>query len=180
MSWTGGAELSADRRYRYRLWREWKPEPGPALLFQASAARQPDREGHVTWIMLNPSTADERADDPTLRKVIGFTRRWGFGKLEVVNLFALRATDPRALRKADDPVGGPEAEVAIIQRAHAAARVVVAWGRLPGKWAEPRAREVERLIGGPLYALGTTAGGEPRHPLMLSYNECLRPWTVPA
>ena len=174
--WTGGAELSADRRYRYRLWRELNPCDPTGLLLPRPMPVPPAREGHVCWIMLNPSTADEHADDPTLRKVIGFSERWGFRRIEVVNLFALRATDPRELRKADDPVGDPEGTLAIIQRAQTATRVVVGWGRLPGKWAEPRACEVQRLVGGPLYCLGTTAAGEPRHPLMLAYDEPLRPW----
>ena len=60
--------------YRYLLWREWNAKL-PRLL----------------WILLNPSTADERVDDPTLRRVLGFSRSYGFGGLEVVNLFALRS-----------------------------------------------------------------------------------------
>ena len=84
----GGATFSRDRRYRYRLWRRW------------------DRSrAVVAFVMLNPSTADAMHDDPTIRRCVGFARAWGFGGVDVVNLFALRATDTRALRKAADPIG---------------------------------------------------------------------------
>ncbi|TMF61888.1 MAG: DUF1643 domain-containing protein, partial [Chloroflexi bacterium] len=68
-----GATFSADRRYRYRLWRRW------------DGARPV-----VAFVMLNPSTADARRDDPTIRRCIGFAKSWGFGGVEVVNLFAYR------------------------------------------------------------------------------------------
>src|SRR5262245_44648837 len=59
----------------------------------------------ATFILLNPSTADARVNDPTIRRVIGFTRQWGYDRLTVLNLFAVRATDPADLKRADDPVG---------------------------------------------------------------------------
>jgi hypothetical protein len=79
-----GAELSACRTYRYRLWRQWDADLAP-----------------VVWVMLNPSTADESADDPTIRKCIGFAQRWGYGGIEVVNLYAYRSPDPRQLKKGE-------------------------------------------------------------------------------
>src|SRR5207245_10014631 len=83
-----GASFSRDRRYRYRLWRRW------------DAARPV-----VAFVMLNPSTADAARDDPTIRRWSGFARAWGYGRLEVVNLFAYRATDPRWVRHVPGPVG---------------------------------------------------------------------------
>jgi hypothetical protein len=82
-----GATLSDCGRYRYRLWRRWAD--GPTVLF----------------VMLNPSTADADVDDPTIRRCIGFARSWGAGALEVVNLYAWRATQPAELKAAVGPVG---------------------------------------------------------------------------
>ena len=146
----GGATFSADRRYRYRLWRRW------------------DRSRPVVaFVMLNPSTADARNDDPTIRRCVGFARAWGYGGIEVVNLFAYRATDPRELRAANDAVG-PENRRHIhraIARAHL---VVLAWGAHgsgSGLLSLPRAR-----------CLGLTRAGRPRHPLYLRRD--VRPVSV--
>ena len=82
------AIFSGDRRYRYLLIR-----------------RVGTSQSRVLFIMLNPSAADEVRDDPTIRRCIGFARDWGFGLLEVVNLFALMSTNPKTLLDAEDPVG---------------------------------------------------------------------------
>jgi hypothetical protein len=155
-----GALFSRDRRYRYRLWRRW------------------DRSlPLVAFCMLNPSTADERSDDPTIRRCIGFARDWGYGGVEIVNLFALRATDPRELRRAGDPIGRRN-DAYLIEAAQRAAAVVIAWGihgALRSRGAaglallSPRAR---------LLALGWTRVGEPRHPLYLRRD--VRPIDVAA
>ena len=115
--------------------------------------------------MLNPSTADASRDDPTIRRCVGFARRWRFGGVVVVNLFALRATEPRALREALRPIG--RANDRHIRRAAArAAVVVIAWGA-HGVFGE-RARAVERMLSRrELRCLGRTRSGEPRHPLYL-------------
>ncbi len=143
-----GARFSADGRYRYRLWRRW------------------DRAlPVVAFCLLNPSTADARRDDPTIRRCIGFARTWGFGGVEVVNLFALRATDPRQLRRAQDPVG-PRNDRAIRSAARRAAVVVLGWGAHPV--ARRRAGVAALRLGGArLVTLGRTRGGAPRHPLYL-------------
>jgi hypothetical protein len=145
---TGGAAFSRDGRYRYRLWRHWDGSR-PAIVF----------------CMLNPSTADARRDDPTIRRCIGFARRWGYGGVEVVNIFALRATDPRTLRSARDPIG-PRND-AFMLRAAARSPVVIAWGihgALRGRGATAL-----RMLGRRtrLLALGRTRSGAPRHPLYL-------------
>ena len=171
------ATFDASRKYRYLLTRELGPAPLPIKL-----GLLPGR--WLAVVMLNPSVADGEHDDPTMRKVMGFARRWGFQRIRVVNLFARVSTDPRGLRpKAPDwiePTGGPEADVHIINACQSAALVVCAWGRLPGRWANSRATDVAQLIGFPLYCLGTTADGNPRHPLMLAYDTPLQDYLGPA
>lgn len=116
--------------------------------------------------MLNPSTADERSDDPTIRRCIGFARDWGYGGVEIVNLFALRATDPRELRDAGDPVG-PRNDAYVVRTAERSALVVLAWGSHGGL----RARDTQVLAllspRARLLALGWTRARKPRHPLYL-------------
>ena len=105
--------------------------------------------------------ADHMRDDPTIRRCIGFARDWGFGRLVVVNLFALRSTSPRALRRAPDPVG-PRNDRWIARLAADAELVIAAWGAL-GNYRD-RARLVTSTLSD-LYCLGRTRDGSPRHPL---------------
>ena len=116
--------------------------------------------------MLNPSTADEQRDDPTIRRCIGFARDWGYGGLEVVNLFAFRATDPRELRHAADPVG-PQNDHHLALAARRATLVVAAWG---ANADARRARRAMQVLSGQrrsLAHLGFTRSRQPRHPLYL-------------
>lgn len=129
------------------------------------------------FVGLNPSTADESRDDPTIRKCAGFARRWGFGAVEVVNLFAYagpRSTDPRSLLSVTDPVG-PGNDEALRAAFRGAARIVWAWGR-----HDPRVRNLvnERLASAPWLGksrrcetgcLGRLQDGSPRHPLRIAY-----------
>lgn len=117
--------------------------------------------------MLNPSTADADVDDATIRKCIGFSDRWGYKGIDVINLFALRSTDPKELYTSLDPIGprNPEFMRKLIPEA---ALVVAAWGNhgaFVGQGDFVR-RDTER----PIYCLGTTAGGEPRHPGRIGYD----------
>lgn len=133
-------------RYRYALCREWI-----------------DRRPTIAFIMLNPSTADASRDDPTIRRCIRFARDWGFGKIAVGNLYALRSPHPDHLATAADPVG-PENDRWLREIIGRASTVVVAWGACPV--ARARAVDVlEMLSHRPLYCLGTTRDGHPRHPL---------------
>ncbi|HEX8200407.1 MAG TPA: DUF1643 domain-containing protein, partial [Isosphaeraceae bacterium] len=122
------------------------------------------------FLLLNPSTADERTDDPTVARCVRRARDWGFDALVVTNLFAFRATDPRALSAAEDPVGADN-DATILAVARSASLVVCGWGvhgALRG-----RAAEVLRLLaeaGIPAFCLGWTLGGAPRHPLYLPYG----------
>lgn len=146
---TSGALLSPDERYRYVLWRKWG-EGVP-----------------VTWVMLNPSTADADVDDPTIRRCMGFARGWGWPGIVVVNLFAFRATEPALALRADDPYG-PENEAHLADCLGAEGTMVVAaWGER-GTYRN-RANQVldlARDVGvRKVYCVGRTKAGAPRHPL---------------
>jgi hypothetical protein len=159
---TRSAVISEDGRYRYHL----RPIiPGGGRLV-------------ATFIMLNPSTADHEVDDPTIRKCIGFCRRWGCGELHVVNLFAVRATDPADMRKASDPVG-PEnidwVRRAVNRTAYPSGPadrdiVVCAWGT-HGSYMDQDLTVLGWIEGvcKPM-ALGITRDGHPRHPLYVPYR----------
>lgn len=120
----------------------------------------------MVFIGLNPSTADESRDDPTIRRCLGFARRWGHGGLEMLNLYGWRSTDPAPLwRDVPDPVG-PGNDEALLIVARGAARVVCAWGAFPR--ADARAASVLgalRAAGVTPLVLGWSAAGRPRHPL---------------
>lgn len=141
------AVISSDELYRYELTRSW--------------GHSPDTDPYVLWVMLNPSTADANIDDPTIRRCIGFTHTWGFKKLVVVNLFALRSPDPKALEKADDPIG-PTNDQFILRAAKSASLIVCAWGA--HKLAGARGRAVKEKLPFPM-CLGKTKDGHPKHPL---------------
>jgi len=121
------------------------------------------------FIMLNPSTADESKDDPTIRRCISFAEREGCTDLTVINLFAFRSTKPYDLTKAADPIG-PLNDIRIaeqIEMHRDFGIVVAAWGQHP--FAKKRAEEVISKFG-PFMCLGITQNGYPRHPLYLSKN----------
>lgn len=148
-----GAVFDATGRYRYRLWRRWADGP------------------RIAFVMLNPSTADHRIDDPTIRRCMDFARRWGHGALDVVNIFAYRTPSPRELARARAPVG-PDNDRHLGAVCRRCEDVVIAWGTHGA--LRGRDREVLDLLGdGPLLCLGVTAEGHPRHPLYL--RKTLRP-----
>ncbi len=138
----------------------------------------------VAWIMVNPSTADAATDDATIRKVVGFSERLGFGHIVVGNLFAFRATDIRALRTAADPIG-PYGGDHLRSIMRGAEKVIVAWGpcaKLP-RWLRNRWMEVAGIAEAnriQLWCLGTAQDGHPLHPLMLGYDRPLRLWERPS
>lgn len=128
----------------------------------------------VAFIGVNPSTADATVDDATVRKWIGFASRWGFGRIEVVNLFAFRATDVRKLAGEADPIG-PLNDTYIEEALCEADLVVPCWGscdKLP-KSLRYRALDIDHAVRHSLAkakCLGRTKGGDPLHPLMLAYD----------
>lgn len=148
------AVYSACTRYRYRLTRVWGDVGGGAL-----------------FVMLNPSTATEVQNDPTVERCERRARALGFAGFTVCNIFAFRATDPRVMRAAADPVGSDN-DAAILDAARSAACIVCAWGT-HGAHLD-RGPEVERLLRGSgraLHHLGLTRDGHPRHPLYIGYAQ---------
>jgi hypothetical protein len=145
-----GAAFSACRRWRYLLWRRW------------DAARPV-----ANFLMLNPSTADERQLDPSCTRARNYAERWGYGGLIVTNLFGWRATDPAAMKAVADPVGRGN-DAAIVRAAREAALVVCAWGN-HGAHLERALGVVSRLRGErvPLHYLRMNSAGQPAHPLYL-------------
>lgn len=155
---TRHAALSEDRVYRYQLSRSWGGGP------------------LVTFVMLNPSTADEHTEDPTLRRCMRFAQEWGFGGVRLVNLYALRATNPHDLWRAVDPVG-PENNRYLSEAAAQAGTLVAAWG-IHAK--ANRVAEVRALPGfETLTSLRTTRDGHPGHPLYLPKSLTPSPWPKP-
>jgi len=138
------AQFSPCRRYRYALWRTW------------DAARPT-----VLFVALNPSTADETRDDPTIRRCVGYARDWDFGGVCVANVFAFRATRPVDLKAAPDPVGARN-DAWLERLAGEAGLVVAAWGNHARH--RGRSRQVRALLP-ELHCLGTNRTGEPAHPL---------------
>lgn len=156
------AELSPCGRYRYLLSRSLATLTG---------------FGTCTFVMLNPSTADHEVDDQTIRQCLGFTQAWGYDRLVVANLFAWRATLPRDMYAAIDPVGMANDEW-ILRAAIGSARVVCAWGA-HGKHRGRGLAVAERLRTARvrLFHLGLTREGQPRHPLYLARDTALQEWT---
>lgn len=153
------ATFDVQRWYRFRLSRVWDP----ALK-------------RVNFVMLNPSTADAFAVDPTVRRCIGFAQAWGCGSLEVTNVFAYRATDPKVMAAQHDPVGDGNDD-AILAAACAADLVVAAWG--VHATLDGRETAVRRLLGGAgveLRYLRLTKGGHPGHPLYVPADTTPTVW----
>lgn len=142
------AYISDCQKYRYRLERSW------------DASKK-----SVLFILLNPSTADHRQDDPTVRRCLGFARKWGYGGLLVGNLFAYRTPSPEELFKAEQPVGRLN-DRNLLQLAKRAHKIIIAWGN--HGFYQQRARQALKLLDRyELFALGLTRSGQPRHPLYL-------------
>ena len=152
-----GAHFSPCRTWRYLLWRTWNTETPPCM-----------------FIGLNPSTADERKDDPTIRRCIRFARDWGHGGLVMANVFPYRSTstqgllDPANPRRIGEHARGPRLAnlSSIAFAAKSCAMIVAAWGAFPHAWGE--AEEIADYIERELYCLDFTKEGQPRHPLYIA------------
>lgn len=156
------ATLSGDGVYRFELFRRWASGP------------------IATWIMLNPSTADHRVEDATIRRCMSFSRSFGCGAMTVVNLYAYRATDPDALWLAVDPVGRNNDQYlteAARRSGDKDGPLIAAWG------ANARPDRIAAVLALPgmdrLTALAVTKAGQPKHPLYLPGNLRPQPWRAP-
>lgn len=143
------AKLSDCRKYRFALWRTWD-----------------ESKPYVMFVGLNPSTADERVDDPTLTRCINYAKAWGYGGVCMANLFAFRATEPADMKKAQDPIG-PQNDKWLKKLASEADLVVAAWGNDGGYLS--RSKQVVKILPS-LYCLKVNKSGEPAHPLYQKVN----------
>jgi hypothetical protein len=163
---TRSAIFSDDRSKRYELIRDWRDEPGT-----------PDKT--CLFVMLNPSIAGEQADDPTIRKVVGFARRWGYGRVVVVNLVSIVSTDPWNL----PPWNGIDMKNrAVTQSWMGQADIVVAaWGSPPKALARTIALSelvylLRQTAPVALHCIGTTKHGDPLHPSRVAYTSASELW----
>ena len=161
------AKLSDCGEYRYELVREWS---------MSDSISNDAKEGQVVFCMLNPSTADAVEDDRTLKRCVGFAKKWGYSRLVVVNLFAFRATYPSELMRCPDPVGESNDKY-ILKNAKEASLFVVGWGTKG--WRLNRHNVVLDMLrssGVVMHSLRENRDGTPTHPLRLKGETVLRPY----
>lgn len=152
------AVYSACETYRYALTRLWGAGP------------------RLAYVMLNPSTATETQNDPTVERCERRARAMGFGGFRVVNLFAYRATDPQDLRRAVDPIGAAN-DAALKEAADWAEWILCGWGGHGEFLGRGMAvAPILRGCGKPLLHLGLTKSGQPRHPLYIGYATAPQVW----
>lgn len=156
------AHFNDARTHRWALWRKWDNSLPPRL-----------------FIMLNPSTADEIDNDPTVERCFRRSVDDGFGSFIVCNIFALRSTDPSALYSHPDPIGRHDNDRHILQHAQrthdTGGQIVCAWGT-HGRFMGRGQRVLSNLWPFPLHVLGLSKSGEPLHPLYIAYNK--KPYQV--
>lgn len=153
------AVISECGQYRYMLSRAWK-----------------GGHGILAWCMLNPSRADANRDDNTVTKITEFSRRWGYSGLVVVNLFAVRATDPKNMKSHAAPVG-PENDGWLRTIAGTAERFVCAWGNHGSHQGRDKAvADLVRSVRPDVHRMPLTGAGQPGHPLMLPYSTPMAEW----
>lgn len=141
-----GAEFSECRKYRYGLWRKWD-----------------ENKPNIMFIGLNPSTASENMDDPTIRRVKRFAKDWGYGGVYMANLFSLVSPYPEDLKTCDDPVKDNDKWLSFFSCM--CKDVLFAWGSF--KEAQQRASEVSKMFPNAV-CLGINKDGSPKHPLYIS------------
>ncbi|MDG1167952.1 MAG: DUF1643 domain-containing protein [Sulfitobacter sp.] len=157
------AVYSDCERYRYSLTRSWD-----------------DAGQRVLFVMLNPSTATEVQNDPTVERCERRARHLGFGAFRVTNIFAWRATDPRDMRAAADPVG-PENDATLLDGAGWADQIIAAWGTHGAhRGRGPAVAALLHRLDTPLFHLGLSKAGHPKHPLYLPYAQRPVRWVLDA
>ena len=153
------AQYSDCEQYRYALTRVWELETS-----------------QVVFVMLNPSTATEVQNDPTVERCERRARTLGFGGFQVINIFAWRSTDPKKMRVAKDPIG-PDNDKTIMKACRWGDQIIAAWGT-HGSHLN-RGSEVEKILrksNKPIFHLGLSKGGHPKHPLYIAYAQKLEKW----
>jgi hypothetical protein len=157
-----GAEISDDELYRYALTRKWSSGP------------------QVAWLCFNPSVADGSIDDPSVRKMVGFSKRWEYGRLVLVNLFAFRSTDPRRLKSMGSEAIGPLNGYWIEKSLQESKELICAWGcaqhSLDLDIHANNVLSTLRTLHIPISCLGYRKDGHPKHPLMLAYDTPREPF----
>ena len=151
-----GAVLSKCRRYRYTLWRDTGIH----------------NQDYVMFIGLNPSTADETKDDPTIRRCVGFARDWGYGKLCMTNLFALRTTNPKDMLNHQSPIGELN-NAYLMELGEKASITIAAWG---DNGAHLQRDQMVRAFISKIHCLKLNKSGQPAHPLYLPANLKPKEW----
>ncbi|MBB5517172.1 hypothetical protein FHS89_003219 [Rubricella aquisinus] len=156
------AVFSDCEQYRYTLTRRWAEGPG------------------VMFLMLNPSTADEFRNDPTVERCERRARALGYGAFRVCNIFAYRATDPKVMRAAADPIG-PGNDAAIMAGCDWAKAVVAAWGTHGAHLDRgPAVADMLHRAGIEPLTLGLSKHGHPKHPLYIGYAVQPTRWEIGA
>lgn len=156
--------FSPCRSYRYTLWREWSDMD---LLASNGLLAALNSDRYLMVIGLNPSTADETKDDPTIRRCVAFAKRWGYGALCMTNLFAWRDTKPANMMKAADPIG-PLNDYYLFELAKNAGLILAAWGTKGGHRGRAEyVKDVFSEAGFTLHALRLNDDGSPEHPLYI-------------
>lgn len=165
-----GARFSQCRQYRYTLWRRWEPDCPLSNM--------------VAFIGLNPSTADEIKNDPTVKRCINFAIRWGYGGMVMLNLFAYRATDPKVMKAHAEPIG-PSNDDAIRDIVREIGETIFAWGNHGlymdrGKHVFDMVCALDCVRHRGVYSshLGLTSSLQPKHPLYLKADLDREPITV--
>ena len=164
-----GASISACGKYRFSLWREWRGTHERNnwrwLGGKDGAGEQYGDPKACVFVMLNPSTADAEQDDPTIRRCVNFAKAWKFERLEVVNLYAYRATDPKDLFAAGEAMHHFDNQRHVEMAARDSGIIICAWGAQGDSYQAETVRGW--MYGKDHYALGFTKDGHPRHPLYL-------------
>lgn len=159
--------FSSCRAYRFTLWRTFQQEllPQPVITGGNIA-----KDGYVQFIGLNPSTADEKINDPTIRRCIDFSKRWGYGEFCMTNIFPFRATDPNKMMAHEEPAEMRIENAKWVERiAKDAALVICAWGghgKHHGR-GEKFLRHFQKVMQIKIHHLGLNTDGSPKHPLYL-------------
>lgn len=160
-------KFSENRRYRYEL------------VHRCDDLLTTGELRFLVWVGLNPSTADEQALDPTLKRIRAFTQREGYHGFVMLNLFAWRDTDPDQMMREMDPVGR-ENDDTLRKWSKPGQKIVCAWGNHGGHLSRWRkVAEMMKAAGAELVCLSTNADGSPKHPLYVKSDTPLQPWSIP-